>query len=82
MTIHRTRITADGRIQLPVQLRRELGLSAGDTVDLEMHNGELVVRRPSKVLERIRARLSKYIEPGTDLVAELKAQRVEDAQRD
>jgi AbrB family looped-hinge helix DNA binding protein len=82
MTIHRTRITADGRIQLPVQLRRELGFAAGDTVDLETQDGQFVVRRPSKALERIRARLSKYIEPGADLVAELKAQRVEDAQRD
>ncbi|MGF7156064.1 hypothetical protein GGR40_003859 [Novosphingobium gossypii] len=40
------------------------------------------MRRLSKALERIRARLSKYIEPGADLVSELKAQRVEDAQRD
>jgi AbrB family looped-hinge helix DNA binding protein len=81
MTIHRTRITSDGRIQLPAQLRRELGLNAGDTVDLETHDGQFVVRRPSKGLERIRARLAKYIDPDTDLQAELKAQRVEDAQR-
>ena len=52
-----------------------------DTVDLETHDGQFVVRRPSKGLERIRARLSKYIDPGVDLQAELKAQRVEDAQR-
>ena len=81
MTIHRTRITADGRIQLPAQLRRELGFHAGDTVDLEAHDGQVVVRRPSKALERIRARLSKYVDPGSDVVGELKAQRVEDAQR-
>ena len=82
MPIHRTRITADGRIQIPAQLRRELGLNVGDTVDLESQDGEFVVRRPSKALERIRARLSRYFEPGTDLVGDLKAQRVEDAQRD
>lgn len=81
MSIHRTRITADGRIQLPAQLRRELGLNAGDTVDLESHDGQVVVQRPSKALERIRARLSKYVEPGSDVVGELKAQRIEDAQR-
>lgn len=81
MTIHRTRITSDGRIQLPVQLRRELGVSAGDTVDLEMQDGQVVMRRPSKGLERIRARLAKYIDPRADLQAELKAQRVEDSQR-
>lgn len=81
MTIHRTRITADGRIQLPAQLRRELGLNAGDTVDLESYDGQVVVRRPSKALERIRARLSKYVDPGSDVVGELKAQRIEDAQR-
>lgn len=81
MTIHRTRITADGRIQIPAQIRRELGLAAGDAVNLEVADGEIVVRRPSRALERIRNRLSTYLEPGTDLVSDLKVQRREDAAR-
>jgi hypothetical protein len=46
-----------------------------------MQDGQVVVRRPSKGLERIRARLAKYIDPAADMQADLKAQRVEDAQR-
>ncbi len=82
MTIHRAKITSDGRIQLPAQLRRELGLNTGDTVNLEAQDGQIVMRRPSKTLERIRGRLAAYLQPDTDLVADLKAQRREDAARD
>jgi hypothetical protein len=39
------------------------------------------MRRPSKTLERIRAKLAPYLEPGADLLGELKTMRVEDAQR-
>jgi hypothetical protein len=46
-----------------------------------MQDGQFVVRRPSKGLERIRARLAKYIDPDIDLQGELKSQRIEDAQR-
>lgn len=81
MTVHSVKITPDGRIQIPAQFRREMGLQGGETLNLELHDGELSVRRPSKTLDRIRARFAKYVEPGSDVVAELKAQRVEDAQR-
>ncbi|MGD9810148.1 MAG: AbrB/MazE/SpoVT family DNA-binding domain-containing protein [Sphingobium sp.] len=81
MTVHSVKITSDGRIQIPAQLRREMNLRAGETLNLELHDGTLLVHRPSKSLERIRARFAKYVEPGSDVVAELKAQRVEDAQR-
>ncbi|MCF8708413.1 AbrB/MazE/SpoVT family DNA-binding domain-containing protein [Rhizorhapis sp. SPR117] len=81
MSVHSVKITADGRIQIPAQLRREMNLRAGETLNLELHDGTLSVHRPSKALERIRARFAKYVEPGSDVVAELKAQRVEDAQR-
>ena len=82
MTVHSVKITADGRIQIPAQLRREMSLHGGEMLNLELQDGTLSVRRPSKTLERIHARLSKYITPGSDLVGELKADRVADAQRD
>ena len=82
MTVHSVKITSDGRIQIPAQLRREMNLKAGDTLNLELTDGMLSVHRPSKALERIRARFAKYVGPDSDIVGELKAQRVEDANRD
>ena len=82
MTIHSVKITADGRIQIPAQLRKEMKLQGGDILNLELHDGTLSVRRPSKTLAEVRAMLAPYLDPDVDLVAELKAMRREDAQRD
>ncbi|WP_037541911.1 AbrB/MazE/SpoVT family DNA-binding domain-containing protein [Sphingomonas sp. SKA58] len=71
MAIHSVKLTADGRIQLPAQLRREMGLNIGDTLNLELQDGCLSVRKPSKTLERIRSRLAPYLDPGTPLVDDL-----------
>jgi len=43
-------ISKKGQITLPADLRKKLGLEAGDTVIAEERNGELVLR-PSAVLE-------------------------------
>lgn len=82
MSIHSVRLTPDGRIQIPAQLRREMNLRPGETLNLELQDGTLSVRRPSKTLERVRARLAPHLPPGTDLQDELKTMRREDAQRD
>ncbi len=43
-------ISPKGQITLPADLRKRLGLEAGDTVIAEERNGELVLK-PSAVLE-------------------------------
>jgi len=43
-------ISQKGQITLPANLRKRLGLEAGDTVIAEERNGELVLK-PSAVLE-------------------------------
>jgi bifunctional DNA-binding transcriptional regulator/antitoxin component of YhaV-PrlF toxin-antitoxin module len=56
-------------------MRRELGIGAGDTVMVDIDNGELRVRSVSKALERARAILRRHIPAGTDLADELIADR-------
>ena len=58
MLLHSVKMTADGRIQIPIQIRRQMGLNGGDTLNLELHDGQLSLRRSSKTLKRIRAKLS------------------------
>ena len=75
MGVHRVKITAGGRIQLPAQLRKDLSLSDGATVNLELENGQIVLRKPPKTLAKIQARLAPFIEPGdsgTDTLKELR----------
>ena len=82
MTVHSAKITPDGRLQIPAQIRREMGIQAGETFNLEVQDGILSVRRPAKTLERVRAKLAPYLAPDSDLLGDLKAMRVEDAGRD
>ena len=81
MSRFKVKIIEDGRIPLPAQLRREMNLRAGEVLHVELQNDTLSIKRPSNTLERIRTRLANYVEPGSDVVGELKTQRVEDAQR-
>jgi AbrB family looped-hinge helix DNA binding protein len=71
----RVKIVEGGKLVIPAQMRRELGIGAGDTVMVDIDNGELRVRSVSKALERARAILRRHIPEGTKLADELIADR-------
>ncbi len=52
---------------IPAAMRRELGIVAGDTVLVDIGNGELRIRSVGKALERARAIVRRHIPEGTDL---------------
>jgi len=45
MTIARSKITAQGQISVPAEVRRRLGVAPGETLEWDEANGEIVVRR-------------------------------------
>jgi AbrB family looped-hinge helix DNA binding protein len=45
MAIARSRLTAQGQISVPAEIRRRLGLAPGSVIDWEEDQGEIVVRR-------------------------------------
>lgn len=61
MTYH-AKVIAGGKIVIPTDLRRELGISDGDSVILERDAGGLTLRRddPDAALGRIRAKMKGY----------------------
>lgn len=63
MGVIRCRVIGGGRIALPAEIRRTMGLSEGDTVYCEMDGEELRVRSARTALRRIQDRLRPY---GTD----------------
>jgi antitoxin PrlF len=75
MNVQRGKLVSGGRLQLPVEVRRELSLSDGDTVLIEVVDGEIHVRPYRDALARVQARLRKYVEPGRSLSDELIADR-------
>lgn len=69
------KVVEGGRIILPAQFRRSLGLEKGDTVLIELHDDELRVRPTRAALRRLQAKL-RALGP-TDVLAsdELVAER-------
>lgn len=82
MHMHNGRLVSGGRLQLPADVRRQLGLADGDQVVMQVIDGELHVRPRRDVLKRIQAMLRPYA-PATGSVAdELIADRRAEAARD
>lgn len=75
MNVQRGRLVSGGRLQVPADIRRALGMKDGDTVMMEVVDGELRVRSIDQTLDRIQKRLRAYIPEGVSLSEELIADR-------
>lgn len=69
MSIVRGKIIAGGRVALPADMRRSLGLQNGDTVLIEMNDEEIRIRPARSALRRIQDRLRAFA-PSEGLVSE------------
>ena len=72
------KVVEGGRIILPAQFRRSLGLEKGDTVLIELHDDELRVRPARAALRRLQAKLRALgpsdVLASDELVAERRAE--------
>ncbi|GAA0296022.1 hypothetical protein GCM10009087_02210 [Sphingomonas oligophenolica] len=75
MNVRRGKLVSGGRLQLPAEMRRMLALADGDTVLLEVVDGEIHVRPLRDAVSRVQARLRKYVPADTSLSEELIADR-------
>jgi AbrB family looped-hinge helix DNA binding protein len=78
----KTRINANGRIVIPAPIREKMGLSADDTLLMEVVDGVLHVESYSTRIRRVQESLRQYIQPGRLLSDELIADRREEARRE
>jgi antitoxin PrlF len=79
MNIQRGKIVSGGRIQLPVDVRRALSLSDGDTVLIEVVDGEVHLRPVRAAIKRMQEIMRPYIIEGVSVVDELIADRRREA---
>jgi len=75
MSAHRTKVTDGGRVVIPAEFRRQLGLQPGAEVVLDIADGELRVRSARQAIERAQALVRKHIAPNTGLADALIADR-------
>jgi AbrB family looped-hinge helix DNA binding protein len=78
----RTRINQQGRIVIPKKCRAAAGLNPGDELLIEtVGEGEIRLRTPEQALREAQQVVARY-SSGRDLVAELIAERREEAARE
>jgi AbrB family looped-hinge helix DNA binding protein len=63
-----------GRLVIPSELRRQLGIGPGDVLVAFVEDGRLVLEKRESVLQRLRQRFA-HIPAGVSLADELIAQR-------
>jgi AbrB family looped-hinge helix DNA binding protein len=75
MNIQRGKLVSGGRLQVPAEFRRAMGIGDGDAVVMEMKDGELHVRPFRDALSRVQERLRRYVPSDVSLSDELIADR-------
>jgi AbrB family looped-hinge helix DNA binding protein len=78
----RARLNENGRIVIPAAIRRQMGLTAGDTLLFSIEGDVLKVESHRARVRRVQESLRKYISPGRSLADELIAERREEARRE
>ena len=78
----RARIGAGGRLVIPAEMRRALGLTEGEPVVLRVEDGELRIWSVEEGIRRAQAIARKYVQPGVSMVDDLIAERRAENARD
>jgi AbrB family looped-hinge helix DNA binding protein len=78
----RVRLNESGRVLIPAEVRRELGMKAGDQLVLEVKDREVRLTTLRERIARVQAEVRRYIPAGVSLSEELIAERREEAKRE
>ena len=70
-----------GRLVIPSEIRREMGIAPGDVLLLQVEDQRLVLEKREAILQRLRRRFA-HIPPGVRLADELIAERRAESTRE
>jgi AbrB family looped-hinge helix DNA binding protein len=69
------RVNQNGRVVIPAEFRKRMGIRAGDKIVLQMEGDELRILSLRRDIERAQRLVRKHVKPGTSLADELIAER-------
>ncbi|MEQ1635199.1 MAG: AbrB/MazE/SpoVT family DNA-binding domain-containing protein [Methylococcales bacterium] len=75
MTSLIAQISTDGRIVIPVEIRRKMGIHSGDQLILSYHEGELHIATRKQRLQQAQALVNAYVDNAVSLADELIMER-------
>lgn len=82
MATHRAKIGEGGRLVIPAECRKELGINVGDDVIVHAEDQELRIYTLREAARRAQAIVRQYVPEGYSLVDELIAERRAEAERE
>jgi AbrB family looped-hinge helix DNA binding protein len=65
-----TKVNAQGRIVIPIELRQQLGLVAGSKLIARLEENRLVLEKPDDVFQRLRSTFNSSESLVEELIAE------------
>ena len=75
---HMTTIGKSGRLVIPVQFRRALGLTEGEGVMISIKNGHIEISLIDESIKKAQKKVRKYLRSDSDLVEMLFDDRKEE----
>lgn len=78
----RAKIASGGRVVIPAEYRKALGLRDGDEVTIRLEDGELRLYNQAQAVRRAQAIVRQYVPEGVSLADELIADRRHEAARE
>jgi AbrB family looped-hinge helix DNA binding protein len=78
----RLKVNENGRIVIPAEFRKALGIEVGDEVLVRLEKHEVTISTQQQRIKKAQERARKYVKPGVSLVDELLAERREEARRE
>ncbi len=82
MQFHTVKLSREGRVLIPAEVRATLGLSIGAHLSLAVQDGEIRIFDRAQALRRARDIALKYKKPGESVVDELLRERRAEAGRE
>ncbi len=77
-----TKIAEGGRVVIPAEHRRQLGLEIGDEVIVRVEGGELRILTRAEAIKRAQEKVRRHVKGSRSLVDELSAERRAEAKRE
>ncbi len=82
MSTVKTHIGKSGRIVIPAQFRKALGVEEGDEIMMSLREGEIRIFTRDQAIKNIQAMVRRYVPEGVSLADELIADRRAEAARE